>query len=63
MLQKFGIPAGEQLIAIAPVQEKLSDLLLRKFQIDIGEFEHIVNIFTRLPIIGNAFGFGVVFQR
>ena len=61
MLQKFGVPTGEQLIAIAPVQEKFSHLLLGKFQIDIGKLEHIVNIFARLPVVGNAFGFGVMF--
>lgn len=63
MLQKFGIPTGHELIAIAPIQHKFGDLLLRKFQIDIGEFEYIVNIFAWQPIIGNALGFGVVFER
>ena len=62
MLQKFGVPTGHELIAVAPVQYKFGDLLLRKFQIDIGEFEHIVNILARLPIIGDTLGFGVVFQ-
>lgn len=63
MLQKFSIPTGHELIAVAPVQYKFGNLLLRKFQIDIGELEHIVNIFAGQPIIGNALGFGVVFER
>lgn len=62
MLEEFRIPTGVNLVAVAPEKYEFSNLLLGEYQIDIGEFQNIENIFAGLPIVGDAFGFRIVFQ-
>ena len=63
MLQKFGIPTGVNLIAVAPEQHKFCYLLLRKFQIDIRQLQNVIDIFAGVPVLWNALWFSIVFER
>ena len=63
MLYEFCIPRCVCLIAVAPVNDELGDQRASKFRVDMRHLQNIEHIFRWIPLLGDAFGFGVVLHR
>jgi len=62
MLEKLGVPGAVHLIAVAPVEHKFRYLSPGKINVDIGQFEDVVDIPAGLPVLGNSARFSVMLQ-
>lgn len=62
MGNKFAVPGGVCLVAVAPVQYELRQHLLGELAIDMRQFENIEYVGAGEPVVADALWFGAVAQ-